>query len=513
MAQGVLPFRYEYERTGSGMTALAGLLPYVELAAVSGLTNSIRRRLQVCVGQKQGWSDPQIVVPLILLNVAGGNSVDDLQKLEGDEGFAKILRRVEMHGLKRRERRELERRFRKERKRTLPSPSAVFRYLVAFDDLAEKVKHVMGRAFIPAPNKHLQALVGVNEDFLRFVQQKSPQSAATLEIDATVVETFKKLALFCYLGYKAYQPLSIRWAEQDLVVVSEFRDGNVPAGYENLRVFEQALALLPAGVVKIYLRSDNAAYQWDLLSYCAEGKNKRFGVIEFAIGVDVTPEFKKAVAEVKKEEWHPLEREADGKRVPTGQEWAEVCFVPNGAATHKDGPNYRFLALRELLEQAELPGLEPQLPFPTMTFDQKRYKLFGLVTNRDLPGDQLSWWARERCGQCEEMHKIMKEDLAGGHLPSARFGANAAWWDITVLAYNLNSAMKRLVLPKEWVPKRLKAMRFGFINIAGRLLILHRQLIIRLSEGNPACELLMEVRRRLRALWDAAPACVAARSP
>jgi len=229
--------------------------------------------------------------------------------------------------------------------------------------------------------------------------------------------------------------------------------------------------------------------------------------------VDVTPEFKKAVAEVKKEEWHPLEREADGKRVPTGQEWAEVCFVPNGAATHKDGPNYRFLALRELLEQAELPGLEPQLPFPTMTFDQKRYKLFGLVTNRDLPGDQLIWWARERCGKGEEMHKIMKEDLAGGHLPSARFGANAAWWDITVLAYNLNSAMKRLVLPKEWVPKRLKAMRFGFINIAGRLLILHRQLIIRLSEGNPACELLMEVRRRLRALWDAAPACVAARSP
>ncbi len=513
MIQGVLPFRYECERTGSGMTALAGLLPYLELATVSGLTDSVRRHLKVCANHEQGWSDAQIVIPLVLLNVAGGNSVDDLQRFEGDGGFAKVLRRVEMHGLKRRERRELERRWRKERKRTVPSQPAIFRYLGAFDDPAEKLKRVVGHAFIPAPNGHLQAFVLVNADFLRFVQQKSPQSEATLDMDATLLETFKLAALYCYQGYRSYQPLSIRWAEQDLIVISEFRDGNVPAGYENLRVFQQALALLPAGVVKVYLRSDNAAYQWDLLSYCAEGKNERFGVIEFAIGADVTPEFKRAVAEVKQEEWHPLEREADGKRVPTGQEWAEICFVPNGAAVHKDGPNYRFLAIRELLEQAEFPGLEAQLPFPTMTLDEKRYKLFGLVTNRDLPGDQLIWWSRERCGKGEEMHKIMKDDLAGGHLPSARFGANAAWWGITVLAFNLNSAMKRLVLPKGWAPKRLKAIRFGFINVAGRLLIRHRQLIVSLSGSHPTCELLMEARRRLWALWNAAPAWNVAMPP
>ncbi len=100
------------------------------------------------------------------------------------------------------------------------------------------------------------------------------------------------------------------------------------------------------------------------------------------------------------------------------------------------------------------------------------------------------------------MHKIMKEDLAGGHLPSARFGANAAWWGITVLAFNLNSLMKRLVLPEGWAPKRLKAIRFGFINLAGRVVSRARQLIIRLSGDHPAYELLMEVRRRLMALWN-----------
>ena len=486
------------------MTALAGLPPYLELAVVSGLTDSVRRHLHVCSDQEQGWTDVQVIMALALLNVTGGNSVDDLRILEGDEGFVKVLRRVELHGLRRKERREQERRWRKERKRAVPSQSVVFRYLGAFDNTTEEAKRVVGHAFIPAPDGHLQALGRVNEDFLRFAQQKSPQYQATLEQDATLVERSKQEALFSYQGCKAYQPLTTRWVEQDMVVNSEFRDGNVPAGYENLRVFQHALAVLPDGVVKVYYRSDTAAYQRDLLSYCAEGKNKRFGVIEFAIGVDVTPEFKHAVAEVAEREWHQLEREVDGQRVPTGQEWSEVCFVPNWTAQHKDGPTYRFLAIRELLQQAEIPGLEAQLPFPSMTFGERRYKLFGLVTNRDLPGDKLIWWARERCGKGEEMHKIMKEDLAGGHLPSARFGANAAWWGIMVLAFNLNSLMKRLVLPKGWAPKRLKAIQFGFINLAGRVVSRARQLIIRLSGGHPTYELLMEVRRRLRSLWNAA---------
>lgn len=501
--QGVLPFRYECEPTASGMTTLAGLPPYLELAVVSGLTDSIRRRLRACSGQKQGWTDAQIVMPLVLLNVAGGDCVDDLRILEADEGFVKVLRRVELHGLRRKERREQERRWRKERKRAIPSPSVVFRYLSAFDNPAEVAKQAAGRAFIPATNEHLQALGRVNGDFLRFAQQKSPQREATLDQDTSLVETYKQDALFCYQGYKAYQPMTTYWSEQDLVAHSEFRDGNVPANYQNLRALQETLDVLPEGVVKVYFRGDTAANQKELLRYCAEGKSKRFGVIEFAIGVDVTVEFKRAVAEVEEGEWQPLEREVDGQKVKTEQEWAEVCFVPNWTAQRKEGPAYRYLAIRELLKQAEFPGLQVQLPFPSMSFGKRQYKVFGMVTNRDIPGDNLIWWHRVRCGKGEEIHKVMKEDLAGGHLPSGRFGANAAWWGITVLAFNLNSLMKRLVLPQGWAPKRLKAIRFGFINLAGRVMSHARQLIIRLSGVHPAYELLIEVRRRLRNLGAA----------
>ena len=107
----------------------------------------------------------------------------------------------------------------------------------------------------------------------------------------------------------------------------------------------------------------------------------------------------------------------------------------------------------------------------------------------------------------------MKHDLAGGHLPSSHFGANAAWWDIMVLAFNLNSLMKRLALPEGWEPKRLKSLRFGFINLAGRVMIRSRQLIIRLSGSHPAYQILLEVRRRLQALWMASEDMVSAPGP
>jgi hypothetical protein len=60
-------------------------------------------------------------------------------------------------------------------------------------------------------------------------------------MDATLVATSKADALFCYKGYKSYQPLNTWWAEQEIILHTEFRDSNVPAGFEQLRVFEEAL--------------------------------------------------------------------------------------------------------------------------------------------------------------------------------------------------------------------------------------------------------------------------------
>jgi hypothetical protein len=496
MAQGVLGFKYEQEKHDTGMTGLAGLPVYLDLMRAMGLAKLIERHVQV---KQRGWTDAQVIESLMLLNIAGGECVEDLGKVQKDEGFCRILRRVEQQGKRRSERREIERRWRKEQWRSVPSASAAFRYLSAFHD-ADQEKRVEGKALIPVPNEHLRGLAKVNQGMAAFMQKRNPQKTATLDQDATLVETGKRDALFGYKGFKSYQPLNTWWAEHEMVLHTEFRDGNVPAGHKQLRVLKESLSMLPEGVEGVRLRSDTAGYQHSLLRYCEQGEDRRFGRIEFAVGADVTPEFKKAVlTEVGQKDWKPIYKEFNGTRIQTSQEWAEVCFIPNAIGHRMDAPVYRYLAIREPMGSMDFPDMPQQeFPFPTLQMELQHYKLFGLVTNMDWDAERLIHWHRERCGKSEEAHSVMKRDFAGGKLPSGDFGENAAWWWIMILAMNLNTIMKRLVLGGPWASKRMKAIRFSLITIPGRIVERSRQLIIRLAKSHPALELYLEARRRIK---------------
>jgi hypothetical protein len=196
-------------------------------------------------------------------------------------------------------------------------------------------------------------------------------------------------------------------------------------------------------------------------------------------------------------------KKIDGKWEATGREWAEVCFIPNEIAKSKNAPTYRYIATREPLKQEVLPGMEQlALPFPTMKINTENYKIFGIVTNRDLDGSEIVNWLYARCGKSEEAHSIMKEDLAGRKLPSSDFGENAAWWWIMVLAHNLNSAMKQLVLKGSWVHKRMKAIRFSLINLPGRIMEGAHEMI-RITRDHPSLDVILRARQRMMELAHA----------
>ena len=412
MQQGPLPFHYEEENQSTGMMAWSGLPAYLDLASVARFGESVRRHVGVREGS-QGWTDAQMVMSLVMLNLSGGESVDDVRVLERDEGLGRLLLAGESHRMRRADRKGQRNRRRRERRRAVPSPTAVFRYLDKFHDESEEARRRPGRAFIPAANDALCGLGKVNSDLVGFAGDHSGHTRATLDIDATLIETHKRQANYCYKKYKAYQPLTTYWHEADLVVHSEFRDGNVNAGYEQLRVLKESLEQLPSGVSKVMMRSDSAGYQKDLLKYCAEGRDERFGVIEFCVGVDVMPEFKAAVKEVEDDRWHDLHGTETEHRERTGQQYAEVCYVTDWTGYSRNNPDYRFIAIREPLRNPKLFDIE-ELPVPTMQMGEGRwYKVTGVVTNRDLPGDELIRWYRQRCGKGEEVHSVLKEDLAG----------------------------------------------------------------------------------------------------
>jgi hypothetical protein len=56
--------------------------------------------------------------------------------------------------------------------------------------------------------EQLRGLWQVNRALLGCLQTHQPATSATLDMDATLVETHKRDALHCYKGFKAYQPLN-----------------------------------------------------------------------------------------------------------------------------------------------------------------------------------------------------------------------------------------------------------------------------------------------------------------
>ncbi len=175
--------------------------------------------------------------------------------------------------------------------------------------------------------------------------------------------------------------------------------------------------------------------------------------------------------------------------------------MPEWIGRKKTSPEYRYLAIREPVRQGVLPGLEEQLPFPTLALGQGQlYKVTAVITNQDLPGPELIHWYRQRCGKSEEVHRVLKDDLAGGTLPSGSFGENAAWWAIAALAFNIHTTVKGLALGGSWATKRLKTIRFQLITVPGRVITRGRQLLLRIGSVHPALPILVQGRQRLRAL-------------
>ena len=185
MTQTTLPFKYEIEPTDSKVTAHAGLPLYLELISSLGLDQHIDRFI-AARKDSQGFTDSQLVIPLILLNLAGGDCVSDIDVLHDDHGLRRLIKKCVYYGKTRNERRELERRWRKQTERLFASQSSYFRYLSQFHDPQQEELRQPNQAFIPERTDPLKGIYQVNRVMVQAAQLKQPVSTATLDIDATL---------------------------------------------------------------------------------------------------------------------------------------------------------------------------------------------------------------------------------------------------------------------------------------------------------------------------------------
>jgi hypothetical protein len=223
-----------------------------------------------------------------------------------------------------------------------------------------------------------------------------------------------------------YQPVAVYWAEQDLVIADEYRDGNVPAGMSNLPLIQRSFQSLPSSITKFFFRADSACYEQNVLRWLADEQRADGpqGPIGFTISADMTTELQRTCSEVPEDHWQLIDERPDETVC-----CAEVEFTPGTWSKH--AAPLRYIAVRIKKRQGLLfaSGYEQ--------------KVLAVVSNRyELPAAELLRWHWAKAGTIEHIHDVTKNEL-GAAPPSKYFGANAAWYRLSLLTYNVLSAMNR----------------------------------------------------------------------
>jgi hypothetical protein len=389
--------------------------------------------------RQRGYNEGQMTECLVLLQTVGGDCPEDIRLLSNDPCLERGL------GYR------------------VPKVTAVREFLELFHDeeiaLLRPSREIQ-KSFILPSTQPVAALQCVQEQTVRriaqrYEQQGQAQTIATVDQDATIIESHKKAALRHYEGGRGYQPMVAVWAESDLVLADEFRDGNVPARQAPLTCAQQAFAALPTNITARYFRGDSACHENELLGWLRHPDRAREpgGGIGFAVSAFTSAELSQALKQIPEKQWTTFDTEPDG----TLRQWAEVPFVPGESYEQKDSRPLRYVGLRLLKPQGVLFA------------DGSDRHHHAVVTNRDLPGDKLLDWHREKAGTIEHVHDEIKNALGGGHMPSQRFAVNAAWFKFALLSYNLASAIKGLCFSPEERTVRFKKYRLLLVHVAGRM--------------------------------------------
>jgi hypothetical protein len=260
----------------------------------------------------------------------------------------------------------------------------------------------------------------------------------TLDVDATEIEAEKQDAQWTYHHVQGYMPL-VGYVD-GFCVGHEFREGNESPGAGILEFAQSCEAALPAGK-QVHFRSDSAAYQAAVINhYSQPGRS-------FSITADLDVAVKREIRNLPEAAWQPY-RTPEG--MATDREIAETVHSMNGTEQA-----FRLIVLRWTNPQPNL-------------FEADRYGYHAVATNGEAGASAVIWKHNQR-GESENWHKELKGGFGMEQMPCGQFEANALYFAIGVLAYNLAQLLKRQVLPASYRRATVATLRWKVYRLAGKL--------------------------------------------
>lgn len=444
------------EPGGTGVVAHVGLHALGCFADRLGLGDALSARIPLSGERLPVHDRGKVLVHTALMLAGGGESCADIEHLR---------LQADLFG-------------------SVPSDSTVFRTLHQLDATT--------RAGIA------QAMAEMRTTVWSRSARTTGKDPVILDIDASLVEIHtdgKEQAAATYKGGFGFHPMFCFADATGEVLAGVLRPGNAGANTvaDHLVVLDHAIAQLPPPIAAghrvgegaelvqrpVVVRADSAGCTEGFLAAC-RARNVTFFVtarsnpqVSAAIGDAV------GVASV----WEPALTQAGEPR-----HGASVCDLTSLITDHKLPVGTRLIVRREPLH----PGAQRSL-FPSLEF---RY--WGFYT--DAQGSAVELDATMRAHAHVERHIQRLKDSGLCRMPFSDFEANANWMMTVAMSADLVRWFQLLCLDGDWVDARPKALRWGIFHAPGRLVHRSRQRVVRIIQGWPGTDALLNAYTRIALL-------------
>ena len=433
---------YELATTNDLLTSRAGLVTIAQLMDSMRFSELVDQHFPQPKSNR-GFKPSLFVNSMILMLHEGGACLDDLRYIREDKGLCRLL------GMK-----------------EIPE----------VDSMGDWLRR-QGQAGV-------KAVIEINRSVLQ--RALHHRKEVTLDIDATLSASKNQNAKWTYKKCTGYMPIVGHIAETGQVVSTDFREGNVAPSNDNLAFIHQCEAALPTDVRMTKLRIDAAGYQVAIIDECIERH------IQFAIRAKMSTSLKTHIEALIDDQWQPL-LNRDGKII----EGESVCRLVH--TMEKSQHAFTVIVQRKKIE-GQLP-LDLETETSGELIQRGIYLYRAIATNRtEMTDSKCVRWYNQRAEDSENRIKELKKDFGAERMPCADFDANALYFCLCALAYNL-FALMRALLSVRFERCRAKTIRWRLYALAGKVVMHGRKLYLKVKASHR--QLLTEVLTALGQLAQA----------
>jgi hypothetical protein len=399
------------ERSEDEVTARAGLIMFNGFMKAMKIEDIINKHMPV-PGSNRGLRAWEYIRPLTLMQYGGGRHIADLRELRED----KILQKAA--GLK-----------------GIPSDSGTGDWLLRIG----KGDGITGMDKVHREADIKMLKMDNNEEY-------------TLWADPTIIDLGDKdYAEMLYTGQEGDRPILVGLKELPIFVHHKYRKGNAMGGTKE--ALQNGFEVVEAAGKKIkHTACDSEFYNAEAINFL-RGKNST----TFTIVADKDAAVREVIKVIAEEQWRPYHN-IEGMK--TNREIAVTVHAMNATDA------FSLVVMRWKKEQPSLFEPDGYFYHAIATNLEAEAEAAIMIHNESVPDACRAVWQYNERAQMENYLKELKIGVGMEQMPCGEFEANAMYFSIGVLTYNLMIAQKYFVIQEGMQNSTIATLRWKLVHIA-----------------------------------------------